>query len=49
LKTLEPTDDEGRTFRDFTLGRNKGTVSMVISAVAPDGGKGQTEASYFVR
>lgn len=49
LRTLEPTDAEGRTGRDFTLGRNKGSVNMVISAVAPDGGKGQTEASYFVR
>ena len=49
LKTLNPTNAEGRTIREFTLGRNKGSVSMVISAEAPDGGKGQTEASYFVR
>jgi uncharacterized protein YgiM (DUF1202 family) len=49
LRTLEPTNSEGRTMREFTLGRKKGTVQMTISAVAPDGGKGQTDASYFVR
>jgi hypothetical protein len=49
LRTLEPTDAEGRTMREFTLGRKKGTVQMTISAVAPDGGKGQADASYFVR
>jgi hypothetical protein len=48
-RTLEPTNSEGRTMREFTLGRKKGTVQMTISAVAPDGGKGQTDASYFVR
>ena len=49
VKILDPTNEEGRTYRDFTLGRNKGSVNMLFTAEAPDGGKGQTEASYFVR
>lgn len=49
VKVLDPTNEEGRTYRDFTLGRNKGSVNMLFTAEAPDGGKGQAEASYFVR
>jgi len=49
VKVLDPTNEEGRTYRDFTLGRNKGSITMLFTAEAPDGGKGQSEASYFVR
>jgi hypothetical protein len=50
LRVLKPTDIEGRTWRELSIPRaTKGSVQMVISAVAPDGGKGQIEASYFVR
>lgn len=50
LRTMKPTDIEGRTWRELSIPRaTKGSVQMVISAVAPDGGKGQIEASYFVR
>jgi hypothetical protein len=50
LRVLKPTDIEGRTWRELSIPRaTKGSVQMVISVVAPDGGKGQTEASYFVR
>ena len=30
-------------------GRAKGSISLVVSAEAPDGGKGRTEVSYFIR
>ena len=48
-RTFKPTDEEGRTVREYTFGRTKGSVNVTISAVAPDGGKGRTEVSYFVR
>jgi hypothetical protein len=48
-RPLAPTDDEGRTRHAFDIRREKGTVSLVVKAVAPDGGEGMTEASYFRR
>ena len=50
LRTLELTNAEGRTWREFAIGgRAKGSISLVVSAEAPDGGKGRTEVSYFIR
>lgn len=50
LRVLKPTDIEGRTWRALSIPRDaKGSVQVVVSAVAPDGGTGQTEVSYFVR
>jgi hypothetical protein len=46
---LDPTNEEGRTYREFTFGRTKGTVTVMFTAESPDGSKGQAEASYFVR
>ena len=50
LRVLEPTNVDGRTRREFSIGkRDKGSIDVVISAIAPDGGKGRTTASYFRR
>jgi hypothetical protein len=47
---LKPTDIEGRTWRELSIPRaTKGSIQVVVSAVAPDGGTGQTEVSYFIR
>jgi uncharacterized protein YgiM (DUF1202 family) len=50
LRVLKPTDIEGRTWRELSIPRAaKGSVQVVVSAVALDGGTGQTEVSYFIR
>lgn len=46
---LDPTDEEGRARRSFDIRREKGAVELVVRAVAPDGGEGQTTVSYFRR
>lgn len=46
---LDPTDDEGRARRSFDIRREKGTVELIVKAIAPDGGEGRTTASYFRR
>lgn len=49
LRVLEPTNADGRTRREFAIGREKGSIELVVSAVAPDGGEGRTTATYFRR
>jgi hypothetical protein len=49
VRTLEPTKEDGRTWREFAIGKEKGGIELVVSAVAPDGGKGRTSVSYFRR
>lgn len=49
LRVLEPTNAEGRTRREFAIGKKKGSIELVISAVAADGGQGRTTATYFRR
>jgi hypothetical protein len=49
MRVLEPTNLDGRTRREFAIGREKGAIELVVSAVAPDGGEGRTIASYFRR
>jgi len=49
LRVLEPTNPDGRTRREFAIGRKKGSIELVVSAVAPDGGAGRTSVSYFRR
>ena len=49
LRVLEPTNVDGRTRREFAIGKEKGSIELVVSAVAPDGGKGRTVATYFRR
>jgi hypothetical protein len=48
-RVLEPTDADGRTRRVFSVKKDKGTVYLTISAVAPDGGEGNTATSFFRR
>jgi hypothetical protein len=49
MRVLEPTNVDGRTRREFAIGKEKGSIELVVSAVAPDGGKGRTTATYFRR
>jgi len=49
LRVLEPTNADGRTRREFAIGREKGSIELMVSAVAPDGGEGRTTATYFRR
>jgi hypothetical protein len=49
MRVLEPTNADGRTRREFAIGKVKGSIELVVSAVAPDGGSGRTTASYFRR
>jgi hypothetical protein len=50
VRALTPTSSEGSTRREFSIERDKkGTIQMVVTAVAPDGGSGRAEASYFIR
>jgi uncharacterized protein YraI len=49
FRELDPTDDEGRTRREFDVRQEKGTVELQIEAVAPDGGEGTVTVSYFRR
>ena len=49
LRVLEPTNVDGRTRREFAIGKEKGSIELVVSAVAPDGGKGRAVATYFRR
>jgi len=48
-RILEPTDEEGRTRRVFSVKKDKGTVYLTITAIAPDGGEGSMTTSYFRR
>jgi hypothetical protein len=47
FRELDPTNEEGRTRRSFDVRREKGTVELIVRAVAPDGGKGETTVTYF--
>jgi len=49
IRVLEPTNLDGRTRREFAIGKEKGSIELVVSAVAPDGGSGRTTATYFRR
>ncbi|MFN8522111.1 MAG: SH3 domain-containing protein [Chloroflexota bacterium] len=49
VRTLDPTDEEGRVARSFDMRKERGTVRLVIVGVAPDGGRGYTSVSYFRR
>ena len=49
VRELDPTDAEGRTVREFDIRREKGTVVLLVTAVAPDGGEGEDTVSYFRR
>lgn len=49
LRVLEPTNEVGRTRREFAIGKEKGGIELFISAVAPDGGAGRATVSYFRR
>ena len=49
MRVLEPTNADGRTRREFAIGKEKGSIELVVSAVAPDGGSGRTTATYFRR
>ncbi|HYU18605.1 MAG TPA: SH3 domain-containing protein [Chloroflexota bacterium] len=48
IRDMEPTDSNGRTVRSFVV-RDKGTIVIVVIAVAPDGTKGHQTVSYFRR
>jgi uncharacterized protein YraI len=48
-RPLAPTDEAGRTRHAFDIRHEKGTVSLVVKATAPDGGEGTVSASYFRR
>lgn len=49
FRELDPTNEEGRTRRSFDVRNEKGTVELIVRAVAPDGGLGETTVSYFRR
>jgi hypothetical protein len=49
FRQLDPTDEEGRTRRSFSVRHEKGTVEIQVEAVAPDGGEGRTIVTYFRR
>ena len=49
IREFDPTDEEGKTVRSFSIRREKGTIVLLVTAVAPDGGKGEKEVSYFRR
>lgn len=48
-RELDPTDENGRTRREFDIRHEKGTVELQVEAIAPDGGEGRTTVSYFRR
>lgn len=49
-RVLEPTNVDGRTRREFSIGKEeKGSIEVVVSALAPDGGAGRTTTAYFRR
>lgn len=49
LRVLEPTNEDGRTRREFSIGKEKGSIELIVAAVAPDGGEGRTSVTYFRR
>jgi uncharacterized protein YraI len=49
FRQLDPTDAEGRIRRTFDVRHEKGTVELLVEAVAPDGGEGRAIVSYFKR
>jgi len=49
FRQLDPTNEEGRTRRSFSVRDEKGTVEIQVEAVAPDGGEGRTTVTYFRR
>jgi hypothetical protein len=49
IKAPDPTDDEGKTRRLFSIRREKGGVELRVEALAPDGGRGSTVVTYFRR
>ena len=48
-REFDPTDQDGRARRSFSIRGDKGTVRVILKAVAPDGGKGETTVEYFRR
>ena len=48
-RPVAPTDDEGRTRHSFDIRHEKGTVSLIVKVVAPDGSEGEASTSYFRR
>lgn len=46
---LGQTGEDGETSKTFEFSRDKGTIILVVIAVAPDGGKGHSTVSYFRR
>lgn len=50
IRVLDPTNANGRTIREFTIGHDKkGTIGLTIQAIAPDGSTGRTSTTYFRR
>ena len=49
VRELPPTNFEGQTARTFDIRREKGTVILLVTAEAPDGGKGRQTVSFFRR
>ena len=48
-RVFDPTDEEGKARRSFSIRREKGSVTVILKAVAPDGGTGETTVTYFRR
>jgi hypothetical protein len=49
VRDFGDTNDDGEVSRTFDIRREKGTVTMVIIAIAPNGQKTHTVISYFKR
>jgi hypothetical protein len=43
------TNEEGRSSHDWSMRRFRGTTVVKVKAIAPDGGEGKAEKSFFVR
>lgn len=48
-RELDPTDERGQSRRRFDVRHEKGTVELQVEAIAPDGGEGRAQVSYFRR
>lgn len=48
-RPVAPTDETGRTSHAFDIRHQKGTVSLLVKATAPDGSEGQAATSFFRR
>jgi len=49
VRELAPTNLEGQAVRTFDIRKEKGTVVLLVTAEAPDGGKGRQTVSFFRR